>query len=477
LPDLGRNIRAGNSLIGPDASNPQLRLALNADPDASPPFDWPGGFPDAHAVGGFDAVIGNPPYLSYAGRQSVDIPAWTREYFSKQYESGGWPTAHSLFLERSVKALSRRMVGFIVPDQVGHLGGYASLREVLTREAGLVEVRYWGEHVFRGVTTPALTLVLDKSAQGAATKVFSKDGTSVQGPIQGARPWSFSPALELVERLREQSFSLGKVVGDCGIRTTSAKDQVVPLTEARGRFVPALEGKRINRFVCAEPEIAVRLDSRKDVFVSDEARYRSALFLIRQTASYPIVGPHDHAVHFRNSLLALFAPPAPMDVRYVVGLLNSKLIRFLYISLIREAQQRTFPQVKVGALQTLPIHKIDFANALDVVAHDNIVQLVQQALDVSKRIACEKNPIRAEALGQSFSLVDRQLDAAVYAIYRLAANEIEMVEHTLNQMAAAPEARAKSWRPETGPVAGPKRGRPREGEALREKKRTSGYPA
>ena len=55
-------------------------------------------------------------------------------------------------------------------------------------------------------------------------------------------------------------------------------------------------------------------------------RYRSAPFLIRQTAAYPIVGPRLGAVYFRNSLLALYPPPAEreMDVRFLVGLLNSR---------------------------------------------------------------------------------------------------------------------------------------------------------
>jgi hypothetical protein len=65
-----------------------------------------------------------------------------------------------------------------------------------------VEVRYWGERVFRGVVTPSLTLVLDKEARGVQTTIFSKDAAEQQGDLIAGQPWNFSPASELIERLR-----------------------------------------------------------------------------------------------------------------------------------------------------------------------------------------------------------------------------------------------------------------------------------
>lgn len=245
--------------------------------------------------------------------------------------------------------LSRQYVSFIVPDQVGHLGGYTSIRQIASREGGVTEVRYWGENVFKRVTTPALTLIVDKQQRGCPTQIFDKNGTPSSGVIAAGDPWSFSASAALIRRLRSNSFSLDKLVGDCGIRTTSAKDQVTKLEEAKGKFLPALEGKRVQRYSCKPPEIAVRLDSKKPLHgTSNDSRFRAAVFLIRQTASFPIVGPHEHATHFRNSLLALFAPEDGIHVHYLVALLNSRLLQFVYTETVRESQQRTFPQVKLA---------------------------------------------------------------------------------------------------------------------------------
>lgn len=474
LPDLGKNIRHGNSLVGPDLlKTPQLRLSLGDD-DPYVPFDWMKSFPRVFREGGFDVVIGNPPYLSFAGRQSVEIPDWLRKFYTEAYESGGWPTAHTLFLERAIKLLSRRFASFIVPDQVGHLAGYHSIRDIALRQAGLVEVRYWGEHVFRGAITPALTLVLDKENANCKTTVFDKEGDERSGSIVQGGTWNFSPSIALIQRLRERSFSLGKLVGDCGIRTTAAKEQVFSLDSVKGRFVPTLEGKQIQRYACAPPEVAVRTDSKKSLYLGNEERRRQAQFVIRQTAAFPIVGPREHAVNFRNSLLALFAPPeGGVDIRYIVALLNSKVLRFVYTETVRESQQRTFPQVKVGALQTLPIREIDFSNVSERRVHDELVQLVTDALEVQRRTAKEKNPVRKEALMRNFQLLDERIESAVFQLYDLSAEEVATVYASVGSILdeAVVSEKAVSWRPAgANPVGGPKRAK-REVELPKAKKR------
>ena len=61
LPDLDRNIQCGNSLIGPDYFQGRL-LADEEEMRRVNPFDWRAEFPEAMAAGGFDVVIGNPPW-------------------------------------------------------------------------------------------------------------------------------------------------------------------------------------------------------------------------------------------------------------------------------------------------------------------------------------------------------------------------------------------------------------------------------
>lgn len=61
-----------------------------------------------------------------------------------------------------------------------------------------------------------------------------------------------------------------------------------------------------------------------------------------------------------------------LDAKYLVALLNSKLLRWAYRASTRETAQRAFPQVKVRALRALPIRALDLKNDRDRNFHDKI---------------------------------------------------------------------------------------------------------
>ena len=65
LSSLGHHIRDGNSLIGSDFWKGQGKLGLVSEEEKERvnTFDWADAFPDVMAAGGFDVVIGNPPYV------------------------------------------------------------------------------------------------------------------------------------------------------------------------------------------------------------------------------------------------------------------------------------------------------------------------------------------------------------------------------------------------------------------------------
>lgn len=99
LPDLGRNIKCGNSLIGPDYFSGQL-LPDEDEMRRVNPFDWKSEFPEIIRTGGFDAVIGNPPYVRQEALSNF------KDYLSSRYEAfDGVADLYTYFMERSVHLL------------------------------------------------------------------------------------------------------------------------------------------------------------------------------------------------------------------------------------------------------------------------------------------------------------------------------------------------------------------------------------
>ena len=381
---------------------------------------------------GFDVVIGNPPYLSFSGRQAVRISTAEREYFRRRYRSAGWLTAHGMFIEAAVGRLARRYAAFVVPDQVGHLAGYAPVRALLVQHAGLREVRYWGEGVFAGAVTPALTFVADRSYRGSTTIVHA-DGRSGTQCCADGDAWGCAGHAALLAKVRLHGVSLGRLVGDPGVHTgNSARRLIVPLGNRRAGCVPVLQGRQVSRYRCEPPRKALKLDydpQAGEYFrIGRGTTYAAARFVIRQTAPFPIVGPRVGARYFRNSLLALYGPREGTDVRYLVGILNSRLMRYVYTQTVHESRQRAFPQVKVRALRELPIRMPNRTEPREAARHDRLVRLVQQMLELHRSLAVAQTPRATAALQRRIDATDRRIDRLVYRLYGLTTAEMQAVD-------------------------------------------------
>jgi len=114
LPDLGDNIKCGNSLIGPDYFEAQL-MPDEEEMRRVNPFDWEAGFPEVMAAGGFDAVIGNPPYIhSRSGR----VGEGEKDYYTERFDTVEYQVnTYGLFLEKGIRLLRfEGLLGMIVPN-------------------------------------------------------------------------------------------------------------------------------------------------------------------------------------------------------------------------------------------------------------------------------------------------------------------------------------------------------------------------
>lgn len=115
LPSLGNNIKCGNSLIGYDILD-QGSLFDDETKSRINPFDWnskSGGFGDIMASGGFDVVIGNPPYVRQESLGEF------KDYFQKHYDVyHGTADLYTYFIEKAVSLLKTNgLFSYIVANK------------------------------------------------------------------------------------------------------------------------------------------------------------------------------------------------------------------------------------------------------------------------------------------------------------------------------------------------------------------------
>jgi hypothetical protein len=116
------------------------------------------------------------------------------------------------------------------------------------------------------------------------------------------------------------------------------------------------------------------------------------------------------------------------SLKYLLGLINSRLLSFWFITRVGKTGRRLFPQFKVGDLSRFPIRVIDSGEAEDVARHDRMVVLVQRMLVLHKKLAAATIPADKKLYQRQIETTDEQIDALVYELYGLTEEEIAIVD-------------------------------------------------
>ncbi|MBN1339708.1 MAG: N-6 DNA methylase [Bacteroidales bacterium] len=278
LPNLANNIKCGNSLIGPDFYDTQMDL-FHGQMKKINAFSWEREFPEVFnpstgSEGGFDGVIGNPPYV----RQ--ELLGEQKTYFQHRYKVWhGMADLYAYFFERGINLLNKDgLFGIIVANKWMRAKYGEPLRKWL-KEQAIHEIIDFGDlPVFQGATTYPCIFISGKTATNsktfAAAEISDLSFTSLKEIVNKNRKeiakenlsdqgWQLVSIKEskLLTKLQENSISLGEYVKGrifYGIKTGLNEAFVID-DDTRNRLIqedpksgevikPFLAGRDIKRY-------------------------------------------------------------------------------------------------------------------------------------------------------------------------------------------------------------------------------------
>ena len=133
---------------------------------------------------------------------------------------------------------------------------------------------------------------------------------------------------------------------------------------------------------------------------------------------------------FKKDINPFVINDSSWNVRFVTGILNSKLISYLYVNTSSIATKDDFRQTTLAELRRLPIPVLSLHSQNQKLKHDKMVSLVETMLDLNKQLAKAKTSHEKTALKRQIEATDRQIDKLVYELYGLTDEEIAIVEES-----------------------------------------------
>jgi hypothetical protein len=312
------------------------------------PFHWDLELPEIFAPerGGFDAFLGNPPWVSYAGRASQPLAVELRAFYAQTSPAfAGYRNLQGVFVHRCASLLRPGgRLGLVLPTSMSDLVGYAPTRRA--HDALCVcddELPDFGD-VFDGVFQPSMGLLSTRRKEPVA--------------IARAEAWPLARSdldtetRGMLEALGARSKLPPHLFGERGFQSMGDDVQKLrALPRPEGAFTAGVRvGGDIEPSLRKSPGLYCDPSAFGGRF-RPQADWRAVRLLIRQTARYPMAALSDGAA-FRNSILAGFEDET-WSAFFLVAYLNASPVRWFHYVQHRDARQG-MPQLKITHLRALP---------------------------------------------------------------------------------------------------------------------------
>ena len=454
LPNLAMNIKCGNSLIGADyftgrlISDPEELKRVN-------PFDWQQGFPEAMRAGGFDCIIGNPPYVLL---QDANRDAGQLAYFRANYHVASYKLdTYHFFVERAVK-LTREdgrdsmitPANYLTNNHLDKLRKYiisnSQLDHILVIDGGVFQRVSVDNAIFvltRATTGTKTFQIIRAEANGGALTVTGADrvlaGEVLASPYALFTGGSGRALGNLWRRIEKQNVPLGRLAKvnfgkQLRDRTIYTRDviEVASVSSIPRSYKPCYSGRDITRYGLAWGNLAC-LDSdvaRCGGCWDSEAQNARNKLLTRQIGQFPAFALDERGYQCLNVLFMVNVLGDDPDPAYLLGILNSRLLRLFWIENYYD-RRRTFPKIKGTYLKKLPVHRPAPGDAQEMAKHDRMVSLVKSIVGLNKECVTARSEAQKTVIQRQIDATDAEIDRLVYELYGLSKKEIALVEEKI----------------------------------------------
>jgi type I restriction-modification system DNA methylase subunit len=400
LNTLTDNIKCGNSLID--------------DPDVAgdKAFNWQNEFPEIFAKGGFDVVIGNPPYVDIKGLE----PEIVRALFEKYSTTENRINLYSIFIEKGHSILKNKgFLSFINPNSILVNSSYTKIRNLLIDdittiiklpddvfpdakvETIIFEFRKGGKHEFANTLVYPKDIkihYIDKEKLVRQNKKFWKQSQSTNYNI-----YVSNNDISIIQKCEKNSLQLGNIADfSLGItpydKYQGHSQETIQNREFHSKikiddfYKPLISGGNITRYyVGSQIEEFIKYGNWLGA-MREERFFTLPRIIIRQIVSGKppriYAGFTDQSYYFTQIGFGIIPKPEIL-VKYLLTLLNSSLLTYYHKYKFLDLEKELFQKILIANCKQFPIKSIH------VVKQQIFVSKADVIIELNKELQQKKN--------------------------------------------------------------------------------------
>jgi type I restriction-modification system DNA methylase subunit len=454
LPTLENNIKGGNSLIDMDFYDATIDFG---EQKKIKPFSWDSVFTGVFKQGGFDIVIGNPPYVLI----SPDLfSEKERNYFNRFKVAQYKVDLYHLFIEKGLILLKKDgLLSFILPSTWMTQQYTDKLRKHVLETSKIIEIVHLDYKVFEQADVYTEVILLQNSEASTDHNIAFNKGS--KGNLKNGEQYLEKQSLfskvsgyiidfrtldnegKLAQKILAENKILIQVARaslGCQAYNSSkhSQDQIKNRAfhselKIDDNYLEELAGSDVGRYFIG------RIKGQFIKYGPWLHDYRTMdwltgpRILIREItgkAPYKIQACYTEQTYCNYKTILNINPSenTTFSMKYLCGLLNSKLISFVFSHTSNKIESNSFPRLSVGDLKKLPIKEIDFKNIIEKSLHDEIVLNVELILKLMSEKQSIKIQSSFEQIESRIKYSEAQIDNMVYQLYNLSSKEIQIIK-------------------------------------------------
>ena len=320
------------------------------------PFHWAIEFPEVFAQGGFDVVIGNPPYINTVILCSGNIKSAQKEFYQTWYKTAkGSFDLYIPFYERALIATKPQgVVGLLIPNKVLSIDYAEELRNLILEEGSVKAILDFTKgHYFQASVYPiALISIKDVDVDTVVRAPQSEKVVEISKQLLQTVPdclWGFvlTGESDLFVRLLANTMPLSSIATASGTATVSEAYEISPLIEENTLPDQCIPDGYVKFIVSGNIRAGYttwgsdRVQYLKHSYVEPiievsrlpENRAKQAIrpkIAISGLASRPTAFFDEHGTYYPGKSTVIITAESPYLLARLTTLLNSKIGRIIY---------------------------------------------------------------------------------------------------------------------------------------------------